>query len=148
VHLVGTPRPAPWKAREFVRVDLRSVEVAVEAARAARAGQFVYLSVARPAPVMRAYQAVRERGEELVRAAGLDATLVRPWYVLGPGHRWPLALAPLQALLERLPATRAGALRLRSVTLGEMTRALVRAIEEPAPGIRVLDVAAIRALGA
>ena len=83
-----------------------------------------------------------------MRCAGLDATFARPWYVLGPRHRWPLALAPLQGLLERLPATRATALRLRTVTLGEMTRALVRAIEDPAPGIRVLDVEAIRKLGA
>lgn len=144
VHLIGTPKPAPWKAREFERVDFTSVRIAIEVARAAEVEHFVYLSVARPAPVMRAYQAVRERAERAIVASGLDVTFVRPWYVLGPGHRWPIVLWPLYAVFERIPATRESARRLGFVTLSQMTNALVAAIENPARGARVLDVSAIR----
>lgn len=147
VHLVGTPKPAPWKARAFERVDLASARVAAEAARDAGCAHFVYVSVARPAPVMRAYQAARERAEQAIEATSLDATFLRPWYVLGPGHRWPYALLPMYALLERLPSTRESARRLGLVTHAEMTRALVAAVETPARGRRILDVEAIRALG-
>jgi len=147
VHLVGTPHPSPRKAQEFERVDLGSVREAAAAARAARAAHFVYVSVAHPAPVMRAYVDARVRGETLVRASGVPATILRPWYVLGPGHRWPYALLPLYWVLARVPATRAGARRLGLVTLREMVAALVEAVERPTAGGRVVDVEEIRKVG-
>lgn len=144
VQLVGTPHPNPAKAEEFRRVDLVSARESVAAAKAAGVAHFVYVSVAQPAPVMRAYQEVRARGEAMIREAGLDATILRPWYVLGPGHRWPYALVPLYWLLERIPATRDGARRLGLVTLGQMVAALVEAVGNPARGVRIVPVEEIR----
>jgi uncharacterized protein YbjT (DUF2867 family) len=143
VHLVGTPKPAPWKGPQFRAVDLASVRVAVEAARSARVRHFVYLSVGQPAPVMKAYVVVRAEGEALIRAAGLNATFLRPWYVLGPGHWWPLALKPLYVLAEAWPGTRDTASRLGLVTLAQMTAALVQAVERPAEGVKIVEVPAI-----
>lgn len=145
VHLVGTPHPNPSKAAEFERVDLASVRAMTAAAQRARAGHLVYVSVAHPAPVMRAYIAAREAGEGLVGATGIAATILRPWYVLGPGHRWPYLLVPLYKALELVPATRAGAMRLGLVTHDQMVTALVAAVESEPRGVRVVDVAAIRA---
>lgn len=99
VHLVGTPSPNPSKAREFELVDLRSIEATVRAARFGRVKHPIYVSVAQPAPVMKAYIAVRQEGERLIRESGLSAKILRPWYVLGPGHRWPYALMPLYGVL-------------------------------------------------
>jgi len=144
VHMVGVSHPAPWKAAQFRAVDLASVRVSVVAAKAAGVRHFVYLSVAQPAPAMRAYVAVRAECEALIAASGLDATFVRPWYVLGPGHRWPYALVPLYALLERLPATGETARRLGLVKLREMVETLIWAVENPPQGVRILDVKAIR----
>ena len=145
VHLIGTPHPNPSKAAEFRRVDLASIQAAVRAARRAAAQQFVYVSVAHPAPVMRAYIAVREEGEALVRASGIPATILRPWYVLGPGHWWPGVLLPVYAILRVVPATRAGAERLGLVTRASMIAALVRAIESPPAGtVRIVEVPEIR----
>jgi len=145
VHLVGTSHPAPWKAEQFRKVDLASVQTSVEAARTAGVRHFVYLSVAQPAPAMRAYIAVRAECEALIAGAGLAATFLRPWYVLGPGHRWPYALVPMYALLERLPPTRETARRIGLVKLREMIAALVWAVENPPAERRILDVPAIRA---
>jgi uncharacterized protein YbjT (DUF2867 family) len=145
-QLVGVAHPAPWKAAEFERVDLGSVTAALAAARAAEVAHFVYVSVAQPAPAMRAYVAVRERCEAAIRASGLPATVLRPWYILGPGHRWPSVLIPFYALAERLPFSRAAALRLGFVRLPEMIAALAWAVEQPAAGVRILEVPAIRAL--
>ena len=144
VHLVGTPKPAPWKGRQFRAVDLLSLRASVEAASRERIAQFVYVSVAHPAPVMKSYIAVRMECEEILLASGLHATVLRPWYVLGPGHWWPYALLPAYMLMEALPSTRDAALRLGLITHAEMTRALVWAIENPKPGQRVLSVATIR----
>lgn len=144
VHLVGTPHPGPAKAKQFRNVDLVSIEAAVSAAVHARIAHFIYLSVAHPAPVMAAYIAVREQGEKLVQDSGIPATLVRPWYVLGPGRSWPLVLAPVYGLLERLPFTRDTAERLGLVTITEMTNALLHAVENPPVKMRELNVRDIR----
>ena len=146
VHLVGTRHPDPSKANEFERVDLASIKASVEAARRAAVAHLVYVSVAQPAPVMRAYIAVRAAGEAAIASAGLSATMLRPWYVIGPGHRWPILLKPLYWIWELLPPTRDTARRLGLLTLEQMVAALVRAIEEPPPigTIRIVDVPAIR----
>lgn len=86
IHLVGTPHPSPAKAASFLAVDLPSVHAAVAAALTARVHHFIYLSVAQPAPVMRAYIAARQAGEQLIHASGIPATILRPWYALGPGY--------------------------------------------------------------
>ena len=145
VHLIGTPHPSPAKAASFRDVDLRSVDAALAAARAAGVRHFVYVSVAQPAPVMKAYVAVRQAGEERIHASGIAATLLRPWYVLGPGHRWPCLLLPAYALLALLPPTREAAQRLGLVTLEQMVGALVASIEGGPRGVRIIDVPGIRA---
>ena len=140
IHLVGTPHPSPLKARQFREVDLVSIKAAVDAASHARVHHFIYLSVAHPAPIMAAYIAVRKQGEALVRQSGMRATLVRPWYVLGPGHYWPFALAPFYGFFERLRPTREAALRLGLVTLDAMTVTLAHAVEHPPESHRVIEV--------
>jgi nucleoside-diphosphate-sugar epimerase len=138
VQLVGTPHPAPRKAAEFSRVDLPSGLAAVNASVAAHVRHLVYVSVAHPAPVMQEYVAARAAVEaricEACATSWLAATVLRPWYVLGPGHRWPYLLAPLYALGRALPSTRAGAQRLGLVTHAQMVAALVEAVEHPPDG--------------
>lgn len=149
VHLVGVPKPSPAKAAQFRRIDLPSIQATVEAALATDPQPHViYLSVAHPAPVMKAYVAVRQEGEALLRQRGLQTTFLRPWYVLGPGHHWPRFLLPLYWMLEKLPGTRASAHRLGFVTLKQMTAALVAAVENP-PVLspRILEVPEIRTGG-
>lgn len=145
VHLVGTPHPSPAKAAEFRRVDLPSIQAAVSAA-SARVAHFVYVSVSHPAPIMHAYIAVRREGEAAIAGAGLAATILRPWYVLGPGHWWPVVIVPLYAAARLVPAWRPGAERLGLVTIGEMVKALTWAVEHPPPAgeQRVMDVPRIR----
>jgi uncharacterized protein YbjT (DUF2867 family) len=144
VQLVGVPRPSPAKARQFREIDLVSGRASVSAARRAGIRHFVYVSVAQPAPVMKAYQEVRAEVESLLKDSGLPATVLRPWYVLGPGHRWPYLLKPFYYVCERLPSTRETALRLGFVTHAQMTAALLRAVEDPAPDFRVVAVPDIR----
>jgi uncharacterized protein YbjT (DUF2867 family) len=147
LHLVGAPHPAPWKGAQFRAVDLPALQASVESASRAQIRHFVFLSVAQPAPVMRAYLEVRAECERIIDAAGLKATIVRPWYVLGPGHRWPLILQPIYSLAERIPSLREGARRLGLVTLEQMVDTLVWAVENPPDRTRILAVPEIRNRG-
>ncbi len=144
IHLAGVSHPSPAKAREFREVDRPGALGAIGVARDAGIRHFVYLSVAHPAPVMRDYIEVRTRCEAAIAQAGLNATILRPWYVLGPGHWWPYALLPFYKIAELVPATREGALRLGLVTIEEMLAALAHAVENPPRGIRVLEPKDIR----
>ncbi|MER3525247.1 MAG: epimerase [Ignavibacteria bacterium] len=144
VHLVGVAHSSPTKAEAFKRIDLVSVQQAVRAAKENNIAHVVYLSVAHPAPIMKQYIAVRMEAERLIRESGMSATFVRPWYVLGPGHRWAYTLKPFSWLAERVPALREQALRLGLVTLGQLVSALVRAVEHPPPHMRVIEAQEIR----
>lgn len=144
VHLTGVAHPAPWKEKAFRAVDLASLRASGSAAASAGISHFIYVSVAHPAPVMKAYIRVRRECEEILRNQHLLSTILRPWYVLGPGHRWPTLLKPFYALLEAIPLTREGARRLGLVRLPEMTAAIAWAVEHPPEKTRILDVPAIR----
>jgi hypothetical protein len=53
-------------------------------------------------------------------------------------------LLPFYWLLERVPSTRESALRLGLVTLKQMMAAFISSIENPAKGIKTVDVPDIR----
>ena len=143
VQLVGVAHPSPSKAAEFTRVDLASVRASVAAASTGRIEHFIYVSVAQPAPVMQSYVRVRAEGEDLIRRTGIPATILRPWYVLGPGHRWPYLLLPIYWLMELFPPTRESARRLKPVKLKDVLASLISAVESEPDGVQILSVVEI-----
>ena len=147
VQLVGAPKPTPWKGPLFRAIDGPSALASIRAANATGIRHFLYVSVAHPAPIMQDYIAVRTECEVAIVKAGLIATILRPWYILGPGHRWPLVLLPVYRLLERFPGAREAAIRLGLVTIREMLAAMVWSIEHPPMSVRVIEVPEIRLLG-
>lgn len=147
VQLVGVAHPGPAKAQEFKHIDRTAGLGAVKAAVQSGIRHFIYLSVAQPAPIMHAYIAVRAECEAAICGSGLHATILRPWYVLGPGHRWPYALVPVYWLMELLPKTRDSARRLGLVTLAQMVKALVNSVEADRRGVKIMGVPEIRSGG-
>ncbi len=144
IHLVGVAHPNPSRAAEFRSIDLASAREAAGAAAWANLEHFIYVSVAQPAPIMREYIAARQEAEAAIRDAGLNATILRPWYVLGPGRRWPLLLLPVYFVMGLAPRTRTSAQRLGLVTLPQMVATLAGAVDHPARGVRIVEVPGIR----
>ena len=146
IHLVGTPHPTPSKADQFEKVDLVSIRASVNAARQVGIEHLVYVSVAHPAPMMQAYLWVRTLGETMIREAGLTATILRPWYVLGPGRQWPKLISPLYKVAEWFPGSRATAKRLGLVTIEQFIKAIISSAENPPTRgqRRIVDVPAIK----
>ena len=144
VQLVGTPKPNPRKAQQFRDVDFKSGMAAVEAAKQGGVRHLVYVSVAHPAPMMQAYIQPRVEVEEAIHANGLNATILRPWYVLGPEHRWPYLILPGYWIMGLIPSQREAVQRLGLVTLKQMMGALVHAVENPAQGIKIVEVPEIQ----
>lgn len=146
IHLVGVAHPSPSKAAEFASIDLVSIREATRAIEHSSIRHIIYLSVAQPAPAMKAYVAVRAEGERLIRERGVPATFVRPWYVLGPGHRWPYALLPAYWIWGAFPSQRDTARRLYPVKLPQVVRAIADAVENPPSEVRVIDAPEMRGI--
>ncbi len=144
IHLIGVRHPGPGKQDQFKKIDLVSIEQAVPTAKKAGVKHFIYLSVAHPVPVMKSFAEVRIKGEELIRQSGMNATFLRPWYVLGPGHYWPYLLLPmysmLLALFKLIPATRDTSKRLGFIKIGQMIKCISFSVMNPPEGVRVFEV--------
>jgi uncharacterized protein YbjT (DUF2867 family) len=148
IHLAGVSRPSSARALELRAIDLVSAREAINACVELGMHHFIYLSVARAAPVgMKDYVAVRAECEQMIQERHLNATILRPGYVMEPGQRWPYALLPFYKVCEWLPFTRVAALRLGLVTQDELMLALVEAVESPVQGTRIAGVSEIRSAG-
>lgn len=142
VQLLGVAHPGPSKKDQFQKIDLASVKASALAAKQAAVNHFVYVSVAQaPTKIMHDYQQCRAKGEEVIRVTKIPATIIRPWYVTGPGHYWPLLMLPIFKLLEWIPITSQKARALRLVTLKQMLHTLSHSIENvPAKGECVIEI--------
>lgn len=148
IHLVGVAHPSPRKKQEFREIDGVSVREAAIAAVQAHVRHFVYMSVSQyPSHLMKDYQVVRGMGEKLLRGTGIPCSFVRPWYVLGPGHWWPLLLLPLYWLAWLFPASRTIAREQGLVTIDQMIATLVYAIRNTPVTSVVYTVPDIRQTG-
>ncbi|MFI5152564.1 MAG: SDR family oxidoreductase [Chitinophagales bacterium] len=145
VQLLGVAHPGPKKKVLFRKIDLASALASVQAAREAQVSHFVYISVAQtPTKIMEDYQRCRAEAESAIISSGLSATFIRPWYVVGPGHFWPLFLQPLFKILEWIPSNAKKAKALRLVYLKQMLRVMVHVIENPPKEIRIIEIEEIR----
>lgn len=147
IHLIGVPHPSPAKKEAFVAIDLASVEQAVTVVQHNHLPHVIYLSVSQyPSRVMKEYRAIRAKGESLLKATGAPCSFIRPWYVLGPGHWWPILLTPLYALARLIPITREQSQQQDLVTIRQMIRTFYYAINHPPEnGVRIYNVPDIKA---
>lgn len=149
IQLLGVPHPGPSKKEQFRKIDLSSAKASAMAAQLAGAGHFIYISVAQtPSGIMQAYQDCRAEGEAAIAATGIPATFIRPWYIIGPGHYWPLLIQPVLTLLEWVPATAVKAKAFRVVYLKQVLNTLIYAVENaPVQSVRIWEIAEIRKHG-
>ena len=75
--------------------------------------------------MMKDYSDVRMHGEKLIYENFSNATFIRPFYVFGPGHYWPLLLTPLFKILSLSKSGKEKAEKLGLVWIGQMINTLV-----------------------
>src|SRR4249920_1579497 len=117
IHMVGVAHPSPRKKQQFIDVDSKSIQESVKAAKDKNIQHFIYISVA-PSNIMKDFSEVRIKGEKLIRENFPNATFLRPFYVLGPEHYWPLLLTPLFAIMSLTKSGREKGERLGLVWIG------------------------------
>jgi hypothetical protein len=76
--------------------------------------------------------------------SGLTTSFIRPWYVLGPGHWWPVLLKPFYWIAKLIPSKREAAMQLDTVTIKQMIRTLMYAVKNRPAGNAVYEVSKIK----
>lgn len=93
---------------------------------------------------MKDYQEVRKEGEEYCISKNLNCSFIMPWYVLGPGHWWPLILLPFYAMAELVLSWRQSARANGLVTIRQMLRTLINVIESNPKKFRLIEIQQIK----
>lgn len=126
--LTGKARPA-----EHERVNVEGTRALLDAAKAAGVERFVFVStIAVRYPEKKAYPYARakEAAEALVKASGLDFTILRPTIVFGEGSPIYASLAGL-AKAPVTPLFGDGRTCLQPILHDDVAAALVDAIDDP-----------------
>jgi uncharacterized protein YbjT (DUF2867 family) len=145
VQLLGVSHPSPKKKELFRKVDLVSVKASANAAANAKVSHFVYVSVSMsPSKIMKDYQEVRKEGEAYCLSKNLNCTFIRPWYVLGPGHWWPVLLLPFYGIAELVPLWKQAARAKGLVTIGQMIQTLIDVIKSNPQKLLYIEISQIK----
>ena len=148
IQLLGVSHPSPKKARLFEEIDLKSVKASADAAARVGVSHFIYVSVVMSETrIMKAYQEVRKKGEQYCLSKNLNCAFIRPWYVLGPGHWWPVLLLPFYGVAELFPSLRQKTRIKALVTINQMLNVLISAVEQFPASKSVFEIRDIRHAG-
>lgn len=130
VNLVGVL--AEQGGVSFDAIHRQGAETAARSAAQAGVEAFVHISANGADPQSpSAYARTKAAGEVAVRAAVPRATILRPSVVFGPDDNFINRFAALARRLPIMPVI-AGSTRLQPVYVGDVARAIVEAIEDPA----------------
>ncbi|MDE3177872.1 MAG: complex I NDUFA9 subunit family protein [Pseudomonadota bacterium] len=116
--------------QRFESVHVHGAEAIARAARAAGARALTHISgLGADAHSANAYIASKGRGEEALRAAFPEATILRPSVVFGPEDAFFNRFADLARFLPVLPAFSGGAAKLQPVYVCDVALAAARALD-------------------
>ena len=120
-------------AQTFAAVHAMGAAAVADAAKAAGARTLVHMSALGADPASSAqYARTKAAGEQAVRAAFPGAAIARPSIVFGPEDGFFNRFAALARFSPALPLIGGGKTRFQPVYVGDVARALLRLIENPA----------------
>jgi uncharacterized protein YbjT (DUF2867 family)/membrane protease YdiL (CAAX protease family) len=133
VNLAGIKREEGSQTFEAVHVDL--VRNLVETLKAAGIRRLIHVSVvvARPAPEL-PYHDTKWKGEEIVRASGLDYTILRPGVIYGEGDDMLSHLALMIRTAPVFPIVGRGTAPMRPVDARDVAASVLAALRIPCSG--------------
>jgi len=136
IHIAGTIN-ARTRA-EFFHCNVTGTQNLLAAATSAGVRRFVHVSsLAAREPQLSAYGASKAESEAVVRASGLNWTIVRPPAVYGPGDRETLVLFRMvKSGIAAVP----GHGRASYIEVGDLARALLALAAAPKASGRTLEI--------
>lgn len=132
INLVGIIREFPGRGITFEKLHVEATRNLVATATGAGIGRFLQMSALGTRPdAVSAYHKSKFRAEEIVRGAGIPATIFRPSLIFGPGDAFVNMLAGYIRKFGMAPVIGDGAYRLQPVSGDEVGAAFTRALRLP-----------------
>jgi len=118
--------------QNFNAVHVEGAAAIADAARAGGAASLVHISsIGANSDAESSYAASKGEGEQRVREAFPDATILRPSIVFGPEDDFFNRFAALARILPVLPLIGGGHTRFQPVFVGDVASAVLRALRDP-----------------
>lgn len=127
--------------QRFAAVHSEGAKAIAEAAAAAGVQSLVHVSAIGAAPESAStYASSKGEGEAAVRAAFPEATILRPSVVFGPEDDFFNRFAEMARFSPALPLIGGGGTRFQPVYVGDVARAVVKALGDPACSGKVYEL--------
>ena len=127
--------------QSFEAVHVEAAEAIAKAAHDVGVAALVHVSsLGADKDAESGYAASKGEGEQRVRAAFPDATILRPSLVFGPEDKFFNRFASLARILPFLPLIGGGHTKFQPVFVGDVASAIVRAIDDPAARARTFEL--------
>jgi len=147
IHLVGIVREVPRQGMTFDGVHRVLTMRVVEACHRLGIRRLVHVSaLGARSDGTTAYQRTKFVAEELVRSSGLRWTIFRPSMIFGPGDGFERSIVPVMRRLRVFPVFGDGQTKLQPVSVEEVARCLVAAVECEACESQIFDLGGPEAL--
>jgi len=129
VHLVGIIRERRARGVTFERLHVQATANMLAVARDASIKRYLQMSALGTRAAARApYHETKWRGEEAVRASGLDWTIFRPSVIFGPGDQFCSVFARMIRRFPVIPVLGSGAYPLQPVAVEQVAEGFARAL--------------------
>ena len=132
INLVGIIREFPAQGATFERLHVQATANVLGAAKKAAVGRYLQMSALGTRPdAVSSYHRTKYRAEELVRASGLQWTILRPSLIYGPQDAFINMLAGQLRLAPVMPVIGDGRYRLQPIHADDVARCFALALEIP-----------------
>jgi len=132
INMVGIIREFPGRGITYGKLHLEATRNVTDAAEAAGVKRHLQMSaLGTRADATSAYHRSKFRGEECVRASGLDWTIFRPSIIFGEKDAFVNKLAGFIRNFPAVPVIGDGAYRLQPISVIDVARCFVMALEMP-----------------
>ncbi len=132
INLVGIIREFPLRGVTFERLHMKATANMLAATRKAGIRRYLQMSALGTRPdAVSGYHKTKFRAEELVRASGLDWTIMRPSLIFGPKDAFVNMLAAQIRLAPVMPVIGDGSYRMQPIHGDDVARCFAMALEMP-----------------
>ena len=133
INLVGIIREFPSRKITYERLHVQASANLLAGARKAGIKRYLHMSALGSRPnAVSDYHRTKFRAEELVRASGLEWTILRPSLIFGPKDAFVNMLAGQMRLAPVMPIIGDGNYRMQPIHADDVARCFALALEMPA----------------